>query len=408
MAFGIYVHIPYCLQLCPYCDFTKYEWGKTLAPEKYTALVLEEIKQRAMSAPQDRRVDTVYFGGGTPSLLEPSLILSILEGLAMAGFRTEAGPDGVRPEITIEIDPATVDQQKLDAYLAMGINRFSVGAQSFNDRLLKIAGRKHSAKDTVELLSLMKSNGVNYSFDLLFALPSQTLAEVSEDVERALEFDPSHVSAYCLTVPEGHKMSRGRAPEEVQVEMFDLVEDKLGAGGILRYEISNFAKPGRESRHNSLYWKDAPYVGFGLSSHSYLPPDAMGARREQAPWGMRFWNARAMKKFEEQIRAHNGEFFFDRDLPKDQVEILEEHQALTDYLHTSLRVLSGLDENALRLKFGEGRFQLVQRRFQELEAEGLISRTAKGFALTRQGRLLANVAFEKLTFLEDELRVSAN
>ncbi len=404
MAFGIYIHIPYCLQLCPYCDFTKYQWGKTLAPDRYTELLKKEIRDRAAGVSGLRDVSTIYFGGGTPSLLEPSLILSVLEELARAGFNFR-GP-GNATEISIEIDPATVDEARLDSYLAMGITRFSVGAQSFNDRLLKIAGRKHSSGDTVELLSLLKRKGVNYSFDLLFALPTQTLAELETDLVQALAFGPSHLSAYCLTVPEGHKLDVGRAPEGEQIEMFNAIEDKLKSGGLVRYEISNFAKPGSESRHNSLYWNDQPYWGIGLSSHSYLPAAALSADEAQnAPFGIRFWNRRAMKEYEKEIEAHDAGQTWSHLLhqPKSQREILLEHQAMTDFLHTSLRPLSGLSQNALRLKFKKTSSDTAVQRLETLESTGWVSKTEHGWALTKQGRLLANRVFEKLTFLKDEL-----
>ncbi len=402
MAFGIYVHVPYCLQLCPYCDFTKYEWGpgakQILAPEKYTELVKQEIRQRAEGI-RAKDVATIYFGGGTPSLLEPSLILSLIDEVANAGFKLRG------PEISIEIDPATIDEARLDQLLAGGVTRFSVGAQSFNDRLLKIAGRKHTSKDTVELLNILKRKGVNYSFDLLFALPSQTLSELNEDVARAIDYGPSHISAYNLTVPEGHKLDAGRAPEGEQIEMFDLIETKLGAAGIHRYEISNFAKPGFESRHNSLYWQDQPYWGVGLSSHSFLTPDALPeADAAQAPYGVRFWNRRAMKEYEKEMTVGaKHPWSFVTNLPEGQKEILQEHQAMTDFLHTSLRPLKGLDENALRLKFSEASSARAIKRLDELVTYGWATRDSLGWALTREGRLLANQAFEKLTFLQGEL-----
>ncbi len=408
MAFGIYVHVPYCLQLCPYCDFTKYQWGKTLGPEAYTELVKKELRDRASGAVRNNHlkdVSTMYFGGGTPSLLEPSLILSLIEEVANVGFRLGGGPNA-GPEISIEIDPATVDEARLDACLAMGITRFSVGAQTFNDRLLKIAGRKHTSKDTIELLSLLKNRGVNYSFDLLFSLPSQTLAELGDDVKQALEFGPSHLSAYNLTVPEGHKLDRGRAPEGEQIEMFDLIERELALGGLLRYEISNFAKPGLESKHNSLYWQDQPYWGVGLSSHSYLPPSALTIEeREKAPYGVRFWNRRSMKDYANEITAGGTSAKWSHvfDQPENQREILRQSQSLTDFLHTSLRPLSGLSENALRLKFSHSAAQNAIQRLGHLEKSGWAHKTPLGWALTREGRLVANLAFEKLTFLEGEL-----
>ena len=406
MAFGIYVHVPYCLQLCPYCDFTKYEWGpkntsKTLAPDKYVELVRKEIRDRAEGV-REKDVSTIYFGGGTPSLLEPSLILSLIDEVANAGFHLKG------PEISLEIDPATIDEARLDQLLEGGVTRFSVGAQTFNDRLLKVAGRKHTSKDTIELLEILKRRKVNYSFDLLFALPSQTLAELKEDVERAIDFGPSHLSAYNLTVPEGHKLDAGRAPEGEQIEMFDLIENRLGEAGIHRYEISNFARKGFESKHNSLYWSDDSYWGVGLSSHSFLSGTALTEEeRAKAPFGVRFWNRRAMKEYEKEISggvASDHPWSFVTDLPDAQKEVLREYQAMTDFLHTSLRPLSGLSENALRLKFSPSSAARAVERLEEIVTYGWAARNSDGWALTREGRLLANQAFEKLTFLEGELR----
>jgi oxygen-independent coproporphyrinogen-3 oxidase len=409
MAFGIYVHIPYCLQICSYCDFTKYELGKTLSPAAYTDLLIKEIRQRAINVPQ-KELNTIYFGGGTPSLLHPSDILSILQELEKAGFRLD--PDA---ELTIEIDPTTVDEKKLDQYLSMGINRFSVGAQTFDDRMLKMTGRKHTSADTVELLTLLKSKRVNYSFDLLFALPSQTLAGLRDDLSKTLDFGPNHLSAYCLTIPEGHKLDPGRAPEDEQIAMFDLIEENLAKAGIYRYEISNFARPGFESRHNLLYWTDQAYWGIGLSSHSYFPPTFSTNVDAMTPWGARFWNERAMKKYEAEINrphsAHtsasllpseqNGSWSFLESMGTDRMELLKLHQALTDYCHTSLRLHVGMAENALRLKFGEQNAALVKERLLALQESSHIQKTPQGWTLSRNGRLAANLVFEKLTFLAD-------
>jgi oxygen-independent coproporphyrinogen-3 oxidase len=398
-TFGIYIHIPYCLQICPYCDFTKYRRDMIMPPEEYTKLLLEEIRQRAPFVPKSE-VNTVYFGGGTPSLFEPQLILSVLDELANVGFRPARDA-----EITIEIDPTTVDEAKLDAYLKMGINRFSVGAQTFNDRLLKTAGRKHVSSDTVALLTLLKSRGVNYSFDLLFALPTQTLDELRADVSRALEFNPSHLSAYCLTVPEGHKLSYHRAPDEEQTEMFALIERELASAGIYRYEISNYARPGAESRHNLLYWTDQAYWGLGLSSHSYFPQGFSPEIETRTPWGARFWNVRALKDYGRQIEQGSANTSFLANLPEEQIEILRAHQALTDYCHTSLRLTRGLDKNALRLKFGAPTASQVAGILDRLANDGFLDRTPNGWTLSDRGRLVANLIFEKLTFLENEVAI---
>ncbi|MCB0411885.1 MAG: radical SAM protein, partial [Bdellovibrionales bacterium] len=201
MGISVYVHIPYCIQRCHYCDFTTFEQSQIMPPKQYIDLVRREIQQRAHLI-EPKLISTLYFGGGTPSLLESKFILSLINELANAGFRFD--PD---LEATLEINPATMDQDKLEDYLKMGINRFSVGAQSFNDQFLKACGRRHSAKDTRETLKILSDRRLNYSFDLLFALPHQTMDHLKQDLQEATQFQPPHMSLYCLTVPEGHRMS---------------------------------------------------------------------------------------------------------------------------------------------------------------------------------------------------------
>lgn len=394
-AFGIYVHIPYCKQICTYCDFAKYEHNKIMPPAEYTGLIKKEISDRA-HAIGPREVDTVYFGGGTPSLFDPSLIVAILDHLANEGFTR----DRKHSEVSIEIDPGTADQKKIEGFLKGGVTRFSVGAQTFHDRLLKGAGRKHSPEETAAMLSILKSLDVNYSFDLLFGLPHQSLDDVRTDVHQALTYNPSHLSAYCLTVPEKHPMNKGRASDDDQVEMFSVIEDELRKAGILRYEISNFAKPGAESKHNMLYWTDQEYWGVGVSSHSFI---------KKGRWGTRFWNAFSLGEHVKQVKSQglkvkSSELDF---LPESQVERLETHQALTDFCHTSLRLTRGLGENALRLKFGSETAQKVVSLLGEIESSQHLERvkveSENFWRFTPQGRVLANVVFEKLTFLKDEL-----
>ena len=403
--FGIYIHIPHCLQVCPYCDFTKYEVGKIMPPESYAKLLVQEVRDRAPDIPL-KEVSTVYFGGGTPSLFEPSLILAILESLAMEGFRISQAA-----EITLEINPGTIDQRKLDAYRSIGINRFSVGAQTFNSRLLSIAGRKHSAAETVETLTLLKNNSVNYSFDLLFALPSQTLKELGVDLDLALSFKPSHLSAYCLTVPESHPMARGRAPESEQVEMFEMIESILAAQSLERYEISNFAAQGFESQHNLLYWSDSAFWGLGVSAHSYFPAKLLPDLKASIPWGVRFWNAPALDLYAKQLKTISSSMppqslGFAGRLPARQYENLKKNEALTDFCHTSLRCRAGLSKNATRLKFGDSVYSELTGRFEDLVSTGLIVDSTEAWALSKRGRLLADLVFQKLTFLAEDLKPS--
>lgn len=387
MAFGIYVHIPYCIQRCIYCDFATYEKSSILPPSEYIEFLHKEIQVYGPLL-KHRIVDTLYFGGGTPSLIEPDLLISILKELRSIGF--EFSP---HCEITLEINPATLDKEKLEKYLGAGINRFSVGAQSFNDELLERVGRKHNAEDTRTTLQLLAERNLNYTFDLLFALPRQTLKHLERDLEIIGEFRPPHLSAYCLTVPDGHPLAKARLPEQEQIEMFDRIEESLGSIGLIRYEISNFAQGSHESKHNMIYWTDQDYWGIGLSAHSYL---------KEAPWGIRFWNANPIKKYTETMgalpRVPPTSMVDFRD--PDQFEALTERQSLTDYCHTFLRTQRGLDLNELEIKFGSQRRVQLQGIVRDLRERGWLKKEQDRWQLSREGLLLSNRVFEACTFLE--------
>lgn len=390
MAFGVYVHIPYCIQRCTYCDFATYEQGKILPPDQYVELLFEEIRQKhGYYKPQS--LDTIYFGGGTPSLIPAPLIVSVIKELGRFGFTTR--PD---TEITIEINPATVSEDKLKIYLDNGINRFSVGAQTFDDRLLKMVHREHSAKQTLETLDLLRKYNLNFSFDILFALPSQTLEGLKNDVYIAMEQGAKHLSPYCLTVPDGHPLSKGRALEEEQVDMFDFIADQLTRNGFEQYEISNFAIPGFESKHNMLYWIDEPYWSLGLSAHSYS---------KESPWGTRYWNINSIGGYKDQILKYKDLQFQSPalHLPEDQVEVLEMHQSLTDFCHTSMRLMRGLNERVLQQKFPAQAYHQVASIMATLKDRGLVQFNGENWSLTRQGLVLSNRVFQDLTFLKGDL-----
>lgn len=379
---GVYIHIPYCLQRCTYCDFATYVQTEILPPEKYVALVKQEISLRKHIFAEKfsgKNLSTIYFGGGTPSLIPAPLIIELIQELSNQGFTS--GPE---TEITIEINPATVDPKKLNMYLSAGVNRFSVGAQTFHDRLLKSVNREHNAQQTYETLQLLKSYNLNFSFDLLFALPTQTIEELKSDVLTAVELGSSHISPYCLTVPEGHPLSKNRPLEEEQVEMFDIIHKNLTVHSFQRYEISNYSLPGKESKHNLLYWTDQPYWGLGLSAHSYS---------KNSVWGERFWNASNINLYEKEILSGL------KQPPDSQREMLEKHQSLTDFCHTHLRIMQGLSKNALNEKFGREAAQLVEQKMQPLLQRNLIeSHNNSSWRLTPAGVLVSNQIFEAFAF----------
>ena len=373
--FGINIHIPYCLQRCTYCDFATYVHTEIIPSEKYVELV----KQEMMSGTKifsPRKLDTLYFGGGTPSLIPAEQITGLIQEIKKHDFSIT--PD---TEITIEINPATVDERKLNHYLEHGVNRFSVGAQSFSDRLLKMVHREHNAAQTLETLRLLESYKLNYSFDILFALPTQTLSELEYDLSVASGLGMSHVSPYCLTVPEGHPLSKNRPLDLDQIEMFEMIHKMLLAKNFHRYEISNYAQLGKESRHNLLYWTDQPYWGLGLSAHSYS---------KESGWGTRSWNASNINIYEKSI------------LKTSESEKLEYHESLTDFCYTSLRLEKGLIKSRLLAKFGTKAVDAIELIAQPLVNLGLIKLVNQSWSLTDKGVFISNQIFEKFTFLQSD------
>jgi len=364
-----------------------------MPPEKYFTLLQQELAAGAsfvLQSPHRYKLNTVYFGGGTPSLVPANLIVAVLESLTRTGFALDRDT-----EITLEINPATVDPAKMDVYQKAGINRFSVGAQTFSDPLLRSVRREHTAAQTRETLRLLQERAVNYTFDLLFALPGQTVAQFEEDLSEVARFLPPHISPYCLTVPEGHVLSAGRPPEPEQVQMFEILHRALSSLGYRRYEISNYALPGYESRHNQLYWTDQEYWGLGLSSHSYFQDEA---------WGVRFWNASAIGSYADQISSWRGLETPWRRLPEAQVEILRRHQSLTDFCHTSLRQKAGLQPPVLTKKFGGEIWSRVEPILNQQVQSGLLETLPTGgYSLTDAGVLLSNQVFGALTFLASEV-----
>ena len=388
--FGVYIHIPYCLQRCTYCDFATYVQTEIKPPEHYVSLVKKEVfnKRNIFKHRLDQGLDTIYFGGGTPSLIPAELIVELISELAKFGYRTR--PD---TEITIEINPATVDEKKLETYLNAGINRFSVGAQSFSNRLLKMVHREHNSNQTIQTLELLKKYKLNFSFDLLFALPTQTLDELRHDVHVAVELGSKHISPYCLTVPEGHALSKNRPLDEEQLEMFNIIHTELNKNNFSRYEISNYATEGFESKHNLLYWEDSEYWGLGLSAHSYSKKTA---------WGSRFWNPNSFELYEKQNYAENT-FSGLMDYSSQQIENLEKHQSLTDFCYTSLRLQKGLSVDKLVQKFGNPTFDLVSKITAPLLQQKLLTETNGHYVLTDAGVVISNQIFENFTFLKSNL-----
>lgn len=388
--FGAYIHIPYCLQRCRYCDFATYVQEEIIPQDKYVELLCKEISLRSHLGP-GRPLESVYFGGGTPSLLPPESIIAILQQLEKHNF-----PMGRDTEVTIEINPATLNERAIERLIEHGVNRFSVGAQSFNDRLLKLSGRKHNSKETRDTLDLLKKYDLNYSFDLLFALPTQTAEELDEDLKEVIAYSPPHLSAYCLTVPEGHPMSFQRPSDIQQAKMFEQIEKKLNGIGLNRYEMSNFAKSSMESRHNSLYWTNKDYLGFGLSAHSFLT-NWEGSK-------VRFWNPSSVDGYTNFIQSLLSESTVSSLLEKGLAEVLTKKQSLFDFSHTALRMQSGLSLSELTKEFSAEDALQLQPGLNKLVSSGLLNKKTEDiYSLSHEGFLLSNRVFAQVYDLVEDL-----
>lgn len=387
MKFGVYIHIPHCVRRCHYCDFATVRFLSDDDVNDYTKILLQEIKTRNKAIPY-RTLSTIYFGGGTPSLAGPQNIAAVIQALGQCFDITSA------QEITLEMNPGSLSDEILEQYLAAGINRFSLGAQTFNEANLTKLGREHTLEDTRQALSWLQTHNVNFSADLLFGTPNQGLDDLKKDVAELLSYKPKHLSAYCLTLPEKHPFNRGRPDDLMQSEMFYHVDEACASKGLLRYEISNFALPTFESQHNSLYWTGQPYWGLGMAAHSYL---------ERQPFGLRFWNPATVAAYKKQVFS-DAFSSFEFSLPKEQVEVLTRSQALTDFCYTRMRTMKGLSLSSLETFFGKSAQQLCEKRLSQLLNQGLVCRTSEeSWILSKKALVISDKVFQEMTFLPSDL-----
>lgn len=380
-ALGVYVHIPFCIQRCHYCDFATYAKHERAPNDEYVEQLCREIEIRKHLF-TERTLQTIYFGGGTPSLLEPQQIETIITKLQKEGFQFTNDI-----EITLEVNPATLTEDKCKALTKIGVNRVSVGCQSFDDELLKACNREHNADETRKTLNLVQKYFENYSLDLLFSLPKQGLSLLESDIQEMIQWNPPHISAYCLTLPEKHPMNQGRVDDDGQIEMFERVISHFQSIDLNRYELSNFAKPGFESRHNTLYWTDKSYWGVGLSAHSY---------KNTPSWGYRFWNASSYDRYMSDINELTHAEEVEDSFKKGQYEKLSKGESFTDFCHTHLRMASGLHMQSVRQKYGDSAAKKLIESLHPLLKNRLIDETTTGFALTDQGFLVSNQVFQRL------------
>jgi oxygen-independent coproporphyrinogen-3 oxidase len=371
---GLYLHIPYCEKKCVYCDFYSVESMKTM--ENFLRALLNEIDLYADFSGRDETFETVYFGGGTPSLLSAGTIRRILDRLSQ-NFRFSS-----EMEITLETNPGTVDLQKLRDYYRMGVNRLSIGVQSFHDEELRFLGRIHSASEAERCVRMAYEAGFdNVSLDLIYALPNQSLEVWEGNLSRAVNLSPKHISAYSLIVEEGtplHTMVRSGkvrpVGEDTEAEMYRFTMDYLASCGFEHYEVSNYALPGYRSRHNSLYWSHEGYLGFGPSAHSYW----CGWPLEKPT---RWWNFASVGRYCDQILK--GE------KPVEGNETLEREDLRLEKIFLSLRT-GGVDLEKLRQEHGIDLLERCRGKVERYIREKLLLLEQGKLRLTKEGFLLCD------------------
>ena len=368
---GIYVHIPFCKRKCAYCDFISFS-GKARLIEKYVEALKREINEYKISK-EDYVVKTIYFGGGTPSFIESKYTVEILEAIK------EKFNISKNAEITIEINPGTVTEEKLKDYYEVGINRISFGLQSTNSQLLKLVGRIHSYSSFLEGYNLARKTGFkNINVDLMIGLPVQTLKDVQKDLSRIIELNPEHISVYSLIVEEGTRIEEKiknkelyLPSEKLERKMYWEVKKKLEEAGYIHYEISNFAKAGYESKHNLSCWNQEEYLGFGLAAHSYFN-------------NVRYSNT---DDFEEYFDwPENSKIIHERQTDEDRQK---------EFMLLGLRKIEGVAISDFKNKFIENPIYLYRETLNKLVTQGLIEVDIDSIKLTNRGIDLANLVWEE-------------
>lgn len=394
---GIYIHIPFCTSRCIYCDFYSTTYGEK--DKAYISALRNELRLRANYLQQDGQmpvIETIYIGGGTPSTLDTSLLEPIFEVL----YRTYHVSD--RAEITIEANPDDLTPRKIKSLRTLPVNRLSMGVQTFDDGKLRLLHRRHNGEQAIRAVHDCQDTGFdNISIDLIYGLPAQSLREWETDVNTALSLNVQHISAYALIYEEGTPLWEMRkrhvveeADEELSLEMFSLLMCRLENAGFEHYEISNFARPGFRSRHNSSYWKGIPYLGCGPSAHSF------DGRNRQ-------WNHPDLNVYIDQVGKCLSSEDFNR-APWIEQEELNLYERYNDCIITSLRTSDGLNLSELKRKFGQsltdyclqaaavhlrnGQLEITEKK--EQAPEGLLK-------LTRRGIFLSDGIMSDLLYVPD-------
>ncbi|NNE98853.1 MAG: radical SAM family heme chaperone HemW [Pyrinomonadaceae bacterium] len=374
MPAGIYIHIPFCISRCSYCDFATEIYRDNDAVDKYVSSLCTEIQKSKFTTPD--LVETVYFGGGTPSLLNPWQLEKVFDAINRS-FEVQENI-----EFTVEMNPATVSLEKLKHFKSLGVNRASFGVQTFDDRALRILARGHDANDAITTFKLLRqANFDNISFDLIGGLPNQSLRDWEMNLDNALALDPEHLSLYLLEIHEGtpldEQIRSNRQPlpdPDLAGKMYQRMAEMVSENGFLQYEISNFAKPGFESAHNNKYWLCEPVIGFGVSAHSFD-----GGRR-------RWSNVRDTSEYLSMIEEGRS--------PIVNLEEQNEERSSAEFAFLNLRLTKGIDLEAYEARFGRELLTEYSEEISNLAMSGLLDTDDRYLRLTKKGRLFSNEVFE--------------
>ncbi|HKJ24543.1 MAG TPA: radical SAM family heme chaperone HemW [Myxococcota bacterium] len=381
---GVYLHVPFCERVCPYCDFAV-EAARPLAPERedeYVAALLAELAARRGDF-AGLALATIYLGGGTPSLLEPRSVARLVAAVRDAF-------DGAAPgEVTLEVNPSTVERARLPGFREAGVDRLSVGVQSFDDLVLRRLGRAHRAEEGHATLAAARSAGFErISLDLILGVPDQSDASLDADLDAVADFAPEHVSAYGLTFEPGTPFGRARdagrivpPPDDRVADLYERVGERLAAAGLPRYEISSHARPGGESRHNRRYWQRRPVLGLGVGAWSSEP------RSGAAPHGARRHNLRGVGPYLARVAAGASP-------QAGETEVLAPAAARGEAVFLALRTREGLDPAGFETEFGAPPERFFGPALDALGGAGLVERGGGRLRLTPRGRLLSDSVFE--------------
>lgn len=374
---GLYIHIPFCRQKCLYCDFPSYA-GKEDMQEAYVMALESEIRRQGKRY-KEKKISSVFFGGGTPTALP----ISLLQRLMQAVWESWQIMDGA--EITTEANPGTLDAEMAEALKAMGFNRLSMGVQAWQNKLLKALGRIHTIEQFQKNFKAVREAGFeNVNVDLMFALPNQSMEDWQETVREIAALQPEHISAYSLIMEEGtpffEQYEKGLlelVEEDLDREMYHWAIGYLKKAGYRQYEISNFAKEGKQSRHNRIYWQAEEYLGMGLGAHSYME-------------GIRFHNTYDLQEY----IAANGQN------KKEDVEPITEEDAIEEFMFLGLRLTEGVTFSRFRERFGKELQEIYKEQIAELKQVGLLEADVAGIRLTEKGIDVSNFVFEKFLCFE--------